>query len=80
MASITIRDVDIGLEHRLRQRAAAHGRSVEDEVLDILRRSVVPPQPPRNLARSIRSRVAPFGGVELDIPDRTLMGDPPSLR
>src|SRR5215470_11573711 len=37
MASITIRQLDEGLKQQLRLRAAAHGRSMEDEVRTILR-------------------------------------------
>jgi phosphopantothenoylcysteine decarboxylase/phosphopantothenate--cysteine ligase len=37
MASITIRQLDEALKQRLRERAAAHGRSMEDEVRTILR-------------------------------------------
>ncbi|MEA2988651.1 MAG: phosphopantothenoylcysteine decarboxylase / phosphopantothenate---cysteine ligase, partial [Alphaproteobacteria bacterium] len=37
MASITIRQLDEELKQRLRLRAAAHGRSMEDEVRTILR-------------------------------------------
>lgn len=37
MASMTIRNLDDSLKQRLRLRAAAHGRSMEDEMRDILR-------------------------------------------
>src|SRR5438477_8372412 len=37
MASLTIRKLDDALKAQLRLRAAAHGRSVEDEVRTILR-------------------------------------------
>ena len=60
MASITIRNLDDDLKRRLRVRAAERGRSMEEEVRDILR-EVVSAEPPRNLAASIRARVAPFG-------------------
>lgn len=40
MASITIRNLDDALKQRLRMRAAEHGRSMEEEVREILRRSV----------------------------------------
>ncbi len=38
MASITIRNLDDDIKHRLRVRAAEHGRSMEEEARDILRR------------------------------------------
>ena len=37
MAAITIRSLDDSLKEGLRQRAAANGRSMEDEVREILR-------------------------------------------
>ena len=38
MASITIRNLDDDIKHRLRVRTAEHGRSMEEEARDILRR------------------------------------------
>ncbi|MGE0388147.1 MAG: plasmid stabilization protein [Gammaproteobacteria bacterium] len=77
MASITIRNLEDDLKRRLRVRAAEHGRSMEEEVREILRQVVAPPAPPRNLAAAIRSRIVPFGGVELELPPREPMRDPP---
>ena len=77
MASITIRNLDDDLKRRLRIRAAEHGRSMEEEARDILRHVVTEPTPPRNLAASIRARMAPLGGVELDLPAREAMREPP---
>ena len=37
MASITVRNLDEGLKRRLRIRAAENGKSMEQEVRDILR-------------------------------------------
>lgn len=68
MASITIRNLDDGLKRRLRIRAAERGRSMEEEVRDILRHVVAETSPPRDLAAAIRYRVAPFGGVDIDVP------------
>jgi hypothetical protein len=36
-------------------------------------------QPPANLAAAIRARIAPLGGVDLDIPPREPMREPPSF-
>ena len=67
MASMTIRQLDDALKQRLRVRAAMHGRSMEDEARDILRtalaRDETSAQP---LIESIRARVAPLGGVDLE--------------
>lgn len=78
-ASITIRNLDETLKRRLRIRAAAHGRSMEEEVRDILRKEVGEAAPPSNLAAAIRARVAPFGGIDLDLPAREPIPDPPSF-
>ncbi|MBM3646142.1 MAG: plasmid stabilization protein [Alphaproteobacteria bacterium] len=77
MASITIRNLEDGLKRRLRIRAAEHGRSMEEEAREILRHVVTESAAPRNLAASIRSRVAPLGGVEIDLPPRNPMRNPP---
>ena len=78
MASITVRNLDDGLKQRLRIRAAENGRSMEEEARHILRTALYH-QPPAqdNLANAIRTRFAPLGGVELDIPPRSLMREPP---
>lgn len=73
MASITIRNLDDDIKHRLRIRAAEHGCSMEEEARDILRRAMFEPAPPRNLAAAIRARMAPLGGVDLDLPAREPM-------
>lgn len=76
MASITIRNLEDTLKHRLRVRAAQHGRSMEEEVRAILREAVGEPSPPHDLAAAIRERVAPLGGIDLDIPERDPMREP----
>jgi plasmid stability protein len=77
MASVTIRNLENDLKRRLRVRAAEHGRSMEEEAREILRQVVGEAMPPRNLAAAIRARVAHFGGVELDLPAREPMREPP---
>ncbi len=76
MASMTIRNLDDDIKQRLRVQAAEHGRSMEEEALAILRMALTEPAPPANLARAIRARFAPLGGVELDIPPREPMREP----
>ena len=81
MATITVRNLDEWVKQKLRIRAAAHGKSMEQEVRDILRTAVEEERPPtQDLATAIRSRFAPLGGVELDLPPRTAMREPPQLR
>ena len=71
MASITIRNLKESLKTRLRVRAAQHGRSMEEEARHILAAVLEQKvRSPGNLFDSIRRRIAPLGGVELDIPPR----------
>lgn len=80
MASITIPNVDDDLEARLRNQAASHGRSMEDEARDILRSALNrEPARPGNLAASIRARFGRHGGVELPAVPREPMREPPFL-
>lgn len=80
MGSITIRNLDDGLERRLRVRAAAHGCSIEREVQDILWSALgEDAAPPRNLGTAIHELFKPYGGVELEIPPREAMREPPRL-
>ena len=78
MGSITIRRLDDELKERLRRRAASHGRSMEDEVREILRTSLArEDDQPENLAERIRARFEPLGGVELTLPEREPTREPP---
>ena len=79
MASITIRNLDDEVKRRLRVRAAEHGRSMKEEAREILRQVVGQEKPAHNLAAAIRARVAPLGGVELDLPPREPMREPPEF-
>lgn len=77
MASITIRNLDDEVKARLRVRAAGRGHSMEEEARRILREAVESDGGPTNLVTAIRDRFAPLGGVELEIPPREPMRDPP---
>jgi antitoxin FitA len=80
MASITIRNLDERLKARLRMRAARHGRSMEDEAREIMRRALADSdRAPRNLAVAIRTRFAELGGVELETLPREAAREPPEL-
>lgn len=53
---------------------------MEDEARHILRTALAGEvQPSRNLAASIRRRFASIGGVELDLPPRESMREPPDF-
>ena len=78
MASITVRNLDDGLKRRLRIRAAENGRSMEQEAREILKAALEDEAAPdRNLATAIHELFRPFGGVELEIPPRQPMREPP---
>jgi len=79
MASITIRNLDNDIKQRLRLRAAMHGRSMEEEARDILRRATAESVPPRNLAQSIRARLSPDDRTDLELPAREAMREPPDI-
>jgi plasmid stability protein len=80
MASITIRQLGEETKRRLRVRAAQHGRSMEDEAREILR-GVLAAEPAHgeDLAAAVHARLAPSGGVDLDLPPREAAREPPSL-
>ena len=65
MASITIRNLDDEVKTRLRVRAATNGRSMEEE---------------KGLGTRLHELFKPFGGVELEIPPREPMREPPRFR
>lgn len=79
MASITIRNLDDDVKRRLRVRAAERGRSMEEEAREILREVVGKPVSPKNLGEAIHRRFATLGGVELELPQREPMPEPPRL-
>ena len=80
MASITIRNLDDQTKDRLRVRAAHRRRSMEDEARNILREALAQDsRSPANLAKAIAERFKPLGGVELDLPPRDPMREPPAL-
>ena len=78
MASITIRNLDDSVKRKLRLRAAQHGRSMEEEARHILRAGVAEQSPtPTNLYDAIRRHIDPIGGVDLELPPRESMREPP---
>ena len=80
MASITIRNLDERIKQKLRIQAARHGRSMEEEVREILRTTLTEAEaPPLNLVLAMRRRFADLGGVELEIPPREPVREPPGL-
>ena len=79
MAGITIRNIDAPLKARLRVRAASHGRSMEEEVRQILRMVLLEERPSStDLTEAIGRRFAPLGGVDLAELRREPLREPPS--
>jgi antitoxin FitA len=78
MPTLTIRDLDDQLKQRLRVRAAHEGRSMEEEARQILRAALAGPAT-GDLAARIRSRFAGLGDVELALPAREPVREPPVL-
>jgi plasmid stability protein len=76
--SLTIRRLDPRLKRRLRVRAAAHGRSMEEEAREILRQTLASERPnDAHLVEQIRRAVKPVGYIELVVPKREPMEPPP---
>jgi antitoxin FitA len=80
MASLTVRNLEESTKRKLKVRAAQHGRSMEQEVREILN-SAVREKPQEkaktgaNLAEKIRAIWEPLGGVDLELPPREAMRD-----
>jgi len=80
MASITIRRLEESTKRRLRLRAAKNGRSMEEEARAILKEGLSREWASSgNLAEDIRRLFAPLGGVELELPSRGPMREPPDF-
>jgi len=73
MSTLTIRNLESGVKEKLRLAAAAHGRSMEEEVRTILRNAVTTPGPAGGLGSRIHARFAALGGIELTLPERSEM-------
>ena len=78
MASLTIRKLDEKTKARLRVRAAQNGRSMEEEARTLLRSALTDESAAEtNLADAIRARFRRLGGVDLRVPPREPMREPP---
>ena len=76
-----IRNIDDRLHARLKQDAAAHGRSMEEEVRCILRDrlAIAPSHEAMNWVDAIRALVEPFGGIEFPAIERPNVPEPPDF-
>jgi plasmid stability protein len=70
MAQVLVRNLDDSVRDKLRDRAARHGHSMEEEIRDILRDAVKDESRPRKgLGSQIAAR---FKGIELEEPIQPL--------
>lgn len=83
MGDLVIRNLDEATARKLRRRAARHGRSVEDEVREILRKelpdaaAVPTPETSEEFYTELRKIVEPVGGIELEpFPDQPIPAPP----
>lgn len=79
MASITVRNLDERVKHRLRLRAAQHGWSMEQEIRRILEETVSEHAAKGNFAERVHSRFADLEVDQLPIPARKPARVPPAF-
>lgn len=78
VATLTIRNLEDPLKRRLRLRAAAHHRSMEEEARQILRAALqVCAAPAKDLGSRIRARFASLGDVSFALQAREPAQEPP---
>lgn len=82
MSTLTIRNLEEDVKLALRRRAVEHGLSLEAEVRRTLGEAVRDSGRPKTgaeLLRRIRARVEPLGGIDLELPARETVRDPPDF-
>lgn len=80
MGTLTIRNLDDPLKTRLRLRAAARNRSMEEEARQILRAALQEAAAPaQDLGMQIRARFAALGDVQLAVEPREPVRQPLDL-
>ena len=81
MATLVIRNVEDVVHTRLKELAAAHGRSMEEEARLILRDrlAAAPARQPANWVDAVRALFEPLGGVDLSEIARGPAREPPDF-
>ena len=80
MSSLTVRNLDESVKNSLRVRAARNGRSMEEEVRQILQNIVAPEQAGQmSFAERVNSRFAGLDVDSLPIPARQPARKPPDI-
>jgi plasmid stability protein len=80
MPNLLIRNVEPALHARLKARAAAHHRSLEEEVRVLLRRGVARSDksaPKESLVAMAQRLFGPENGIDLELPPRDWREDRP---
>ncbi|RWK41945.1 plasmid stabilization protein [Mesorhizobium sp.] len=84
MGTLTIRNLDDSVKQKLRERAAARGVSMEEEARSVLAKSVLSEGSDHNsqgvtLYTAIRHLVEPYGGFDIELPERGPARKPPKF-
>lgn len=81
MAAVLIRNLPEATHRALKRRAKSHGRSTEAEIRDILEKAIKPaiPEKKMGLGTKLHAFGQKFGGIELEIPPRTEVMEPPTF-
>jgi antitoxin FitA len=81
MATLVIRNVEDAVHLRLKELAASHGRSMEEEARSILRQSLAtaPLDKPVGFGEAMRALFEPLGGLDLPEIPREPSREPPDF-
>lgn len=79
MVALTIRNIDPDLKRQIKKLAATHDRSMEAEAHALLQHAAFARYSQNNIGKMIRIRAARVGGIELEIPQRETMPEPPNF-
>jgi antitoxin FitA len=70
MAQLVVRNIENTVKERLQRRAKRNGRSMEEEVREILRNAVMNKHTPsKGLGSEIAALISKRGGLDADIPE-----------
>jgi len=79
MAQLLVRNLEDTVKRKLQRRAARHGRSMEEEVREILRRAAREKDPPEGGWGSEIAALFAGRGVDHEIPKLQIKLKPPSF-
>jgi antitoxin FitA len=80
MASILVRQIPDFVKAKLKARAVRHGRSMEEEVRDILKCAAAEDPAASKWVADIHERFAKLGGLEVPERNREPIREPPDFR